>query len=504
MNGWLAALGDRINPIVVKEVRQAVRGRLFRFGYGLTLAAAVTISMTVLMTDERNVPDQQLGPMLASSIFGCLLAACFAFIPFSAFMSMGGEWEENTYDLLVLSNLSPRRIVYGKLISSLVQSLVCFSAFTPFFVFAFLLRGIDLRNLLLMLGAVLILSPCVSLIALGLSSVGGGRFQRVGLMVLLLIGLIFLTIFGMYLSSFALNPRLFGFRSESLIVVGVIVSIALAIGIYYGEIACARLCHPEENGSTGIRVAVLLAQIGVLIWAASLFAKDPDPSLLSAFTCVALFGMLWPCAGFASESERLGRRVALHVPKSRLLALLVAPFLPGGGRGMIYWFVANAVMAAGLALAWGGFAATPWTAAGLGRWSGAGLLSIAYAALFCTLYLAIPTRLFARRSAEPRMRRLARVCVVLFLVASIILPTLLAFILGGRRGEAFEHPLNPFWVLHETWDGHGSSAPLLIMVAPLALLLTFAMNFGRMRAGVREVLEASRARREAERAKTPA
>jgi len=214
--------------------------------------------------------------------------------------------------------------------------------------------------------------------------------------------------------------------------------------------------------------------------------------------------MLWLCAGFASESERLGRRVALHVPKSRLLALLVAPFLPGGGRGMIYWFVANAVMAAGLALAWGGFAATPWTAAGLGRWSGAGLLSIAYAALFCTLYLAIPTRLFARRSAEPRMRRLARVCVVLFLVASIILPTLLAFILGGRRGEAFEHPLNPFWVLHETWDGHGSSAPLLIMVAPLALLLTFAMNFGRMRAGVREVLEASRARREAERAKTPA
>jgi hypothetical protein len=52
-------------------------------------------------------------------MFGCLSAAVHGFTPFSAFLSTSAEWEENTHDLLVLSNLRPRQIVYGKLLSAL-------------------------------------------------------------------------------------------------------------------------------------------------------------------------------------------------------------------------------------------------------------------------------------------------------------------------------------------------------------------------------------------------
>ena len=41
----------------------------------------------------------------------CLSIAVLAFVPFSAFIAMGSEWDENTYDLLIISNLKPRQII---------------------------------------------------------------------------------------------------------------------------------------------------------------------------------------------------------------------------------------------------------------------------------------------------------------------------------------------------------------------------------------------------------
>jgi hypothetical protein len=509
MSRWLATLGDRINPILVKEVRQAVRGRLFRTGYALTLAAALTISLVILMSADggtraavyaASVPtraDERIGPALASSIFGCLMAACFAFVPFSAFMSMGGEWEENTYDLLVLSNLTPRRIVYGKLASALVQSLVCFSAFVPFFVFAFLLRGVNLSALLLLLGGVLVLSPCVSLVALGISSVGGNRFQRIMLMVALMLALVAVTIAGTFSSSAVLSGFIFFRGSWSMVVlrIGLIASIGVAIGAYYGEVACARLSHPEENGSTGVRVAVLVALAGGLAWTAYALSSSGEPEVLSGFATVALFGILWPCAGFACESERLGRRVAMHVPKNRLLALLASPFLPGGGRGMLFWLVVNALLAGGLALLHGIFATDPWTSATFDKWWRSGLGAIGVTSMFCTTWLGIPSRLFARFSASPHVRRVARFSVLLFILLSILLPSLFLFVVGDERGHAFEHPFNPFWLIPKAWLGNSDSAVEIWLFVPLALLLVLLLNLRRIVAGVREVLAASRARR---------
>lgn len=514
MRRWLAALGDRVNPILVKEVRQAVRGRLFRVGYALTLTAALTISLIVLMSAEDrsgaaayglSIPtrdDERLGPTLAISIFGCLLAATFAFVPFSAFMSMGGEWEENTYDLLVLSNLTPRRIVYGKLASALVQSLVCFSAFVPFFVFAFLLRGVNLSALLLLLGGVLVLSPCVSLVALGLSSVGGNRFQRVVLMVALMLGLVVATMAGTSLSAIVLNGAFFFRTTWATVVlrVGLVASVGVAVGAYYGEVACARLSHPEENGSTGVRIAVLVALAGGLAWTAYALSASGEPGVLSAFATVALFGILWPCAGFACEAERLGRRVSMHVPKNPLLALLAAPFLPGGGRGMLFWILVNGLLAGAIALLYGFFATDPWTSATFDKWWHSGLGAIGVTSMFCTTWLGIPSRLFAKLSASPHVRRVARFSVLLFILLSILLPSLFLFVFGDQRGHAFEHPFNPFWLVPKAWMGNSDSAVEIWLFVPLALLLVLVLNMRRIVAGVREVLAASQARRLLERA----
>ena len=113
-----------------------------------------------------------------------------AFTPFSAFLSTSAEWDENTHDLLVLSNLRPRQIVYGKLCSALVQALLYYSTFGPFLVFAFLLNGVDLAAL----GAILFVSmaSCAALTLLGvaLASLSAAKAPRVVLMALFGIGLV--------------------------------------------------------------------------------------------------------------------------------------------------------------------------------------------------------------------------------------------------------------------------------------------------------------------------
>ena len=63
-------------------------------------------------------------------------------------------------------------------------------------------------------------------------------------------------------------------------------------------------------------------------------------SAIAVFLCLAV-----PFTFFATETERLGRRVRLHVPANRWLALLAAPLLPGGGRGLLLLLLLGPLLA---------------------------------------------------------------------------------------------------------------------------------------------------------------
>src|SRR5688572_7360273 len=104
---------DVLNPVLLKEVRQALRGRTFRTSLGLTLVAA-TLATTILVLSQDPAQVLDSGVDYLTAIYACLAFALLAVVPFSAYQSMGAEWEESTFDLLVLSDLKPRRIVIGK------------------------------------------------------------------------------------------------------------------------------------------------------------------------------------------------------------------------------------------------------------------------------------------------------------------------------------------------------------------------------------------------------
>ncbi len=499
MSARLDRLTDRLNPMLVKEVRQALKGRLFIVGYLLSLIAAFCVVMGMLMSDAR--PD---GAEISVAMFTCLAVAIFTFVPLSAFMSMGGEWDENTHDLLVLSNLTPRRIVWGKLLSAFVQALIAYSAFLPFFVFAFLLRGVNLPSLLLVLGGALAAAPAAAMVAIGLSSLTTNRFLRILLLVVLVGGSLVLVGGGTALSGYFLGSGIFSAGvAEQAAMVGVIATVAILLIVLGGEMACTRLAHPEENRSTGLRVALFATVVAGIAWCRYAVSQGADLEFVSGMWIFAEFALVIPVASFASEPAPLGRRVAQEVPRSRLLAWLVAPFLPGGGRGILYWIVLQGVLAAGaswVAAAAGGSAwsllqfVTPF--ASRSAWESEGLQSALFAVAFSSVYLLLPSLLVRSRNT-PARRVWARVLVPLTFLLLLIVPAALEFFSGGRMNDAWDHGFNPGAVLDDAWDGTGASG-VARSILPAALLALLALHFMRLLDGITEVLDASRRRRRGE------
>ncbi len=111
-------LDDRLNPILVKEVRQALRSRYFWGTYALALAAATIIGSFLLgMVDD---PDE-LGAVFFGVVYFCLAASTMGLVPFQAFLAAGGTWDAERTNLLLLTALTPRQIVQGRLMASVVQ-----------------------------------------------------------------------------------------------------------------------------------------------------------------------------------------------------------------------------------------------------------------------------------------------------------------------------------------------------------------------------------------------
>jgi len=482
-------LSDRLNPILVKEVRQALRGRYFGISFWSVLTGAtlggLAVMLTVLAGRTTGIGETVMGPWFFLAMFISLAVATQVLVPFSAFLSMGGEWDENTYDLLVLSNLKPRQIVLGKVLSAGVQSLLFYCAFGPFLVFAFLLRGVDLTAMFVVLAISLVGSVLLSCLSVAMSSFSRARFARVVLMVLLAVVLI-QTCFGTIAGSFQLMMFPGELHApEVLQAIFAGLSISLAVAAFFFAAACARLAHPEENRSTGLRIMTLVVVAIGLGWLTYILGRRPDDDAIMAGVCMAHAVLAAGTLFFATEPERMGRRVVAALPRNPLLAGLATPFLPGGVRGLVFYLLGSFLVALWAFL-------YPSLAAGKVPYNdGQVLIPFALTAYGLGI-IGIPSAIFGFYSASMAVRIIARIATLVLFVAAIIVPALIGFFLGIEDWADFEHPFNVFLVIDEMWSGRrriGGVMPVLIGTVVLCVLL----NLPRFGKAAGELLRAQRA-----------
>ncbi len=316
--------GDRINPIVIKELRQGLKSRSFLLSF-VGLQVAMIMSMFIYITSAVSPRGDLDG---ADVFFWAMLNILFLLLmPLRAFQALYEEINGKTLELLFLTRMTSWNISLGKWVALVLQALLMISAILPYFVLRYFLGSIDITLDLYMLGGILLSSMVLISIGVGLSCITS-KLLRV---------LIFLGgAFGLWtmgvgvFAVFQIGGMIAGGRSSGPTyptmgeLLPFLIGSLLAI-LFFIEFGASRIAPPAENHSRWKRLigfAILLLFIGV-----TGMGGDSEVMFVSLFVIVPLM--------VGALCEPLHRIPGAY--KSRFeLPVLNWFLLPGWPSGFLY------------------------------------------------------------------------------------------------------------------------------------------------------------------------
>lgn len=496
---WWERGADRLNPILVKEARQALKSRQFVLTFLLLLLAAWSVSVFHLATYGAQIEYGSAGRDIFFWFYFVLAIATILVIPFGAYRSLLSERDLNTFDLLSISTLSPGKIVRGKLASAVLQLFIFYSAITPFMAFASLLNGFDTPTAAYILVASLLASVLLSTAALMFATLSRNRLWQglVSLAVLAGLGValgIALTTAGAIVHS----PFVTFDDPDFWWITGALLMGGLSYFVLLQQITIAQLTFESDNRTTGIRLSAT-GQF-LLLWATfaviATFHRGGgaiDETLIKVLT--ALSALHWAAFGLFSvtEPDTLSHRVERELPRNPLIRALVFPWLPGGARGFL-WVALNIAGVWCLAVAFCGVfaparsgAATPWSNVFVEfsntlfmlphAWNAA----VQFATALCCyllIYLGIAClagRLLRRVSTEIQPAHLRVMTILLVLAGTILrfLPPALGLI--DRTSFSLVELIDPFYTSALIADGRSlDGQPVVLVLMAVATAVTLA------------------------------
>jgi hypothetical protein len=485
----LESIGDYCNAIVVKEVRQSLKSRQFVGTFILLLLVAWGGSVFGVSMSGDSIEYGSSAQGFFILFFLILCAASLLIVPYAAYRSIVEERAENTLELVQITALSPRQIVWGKSLNALVQVLVYFSAITPFIAFTSLLPGFDFVRTAFDLGMLLAVSFFFSSVALAIGAQTKTKmsqsFGSLGVIVMAFLGMVAYANF-VLAAAFILPMG----DAQFWWGVGIAVFLLVTSSFLCQQGAIAQLTFESDNRSSGIRLTVTIQWLvsWLAILASVAFFGGAHSSLM--FTMVLLTTIFITLCGLyvIAEPEGLSRRVARGLPRSRWMRLIWVPFLPGGTRGLVFGLVSLAVMTA-LALVTvvvdSRTGASPLESTSK-EWSAAATL-VCYGVIYLGVG-AFLTRLFRRVMTNFSPGHLLALLVLGNLLL-IVLEFLWHF-LSGFRDNQFQpiDIVNPVVTIGELFNDR-AGATLAPFEAVIGAVLALLINWRAVVGTTREVLE---------------
>lgn len=459
LNAWLENASDFLNPILVKETRQALKSQQFALWFMLLLGACWVVTIGGVALIGPSVYYAATGGMLYRAYFVILAFPLLVVVPFSAFRSLSAEQEENTRDLLMVSALSPRQIINGKLGSALLQMLVYLSAIAPCLAFTYLLRGIDLITVVLLPVCALVLSLTLSMMGLLLASLSKQRFAQV-LFSVLMIGFLFWSFYWSTYVAFEIIDDGYRIFADEDFWIGALATLNLFVTffamIYFAAVGLNTFI--AANRSTPLRVMMFIQQACFMGWMAWGWVVSKGELGILAGGIVVL-GLYWFAMGslLTGEMPVLSNRVRRGLPSTAVGRMLFTWFNPGPGTG--YFFsLANLIASCGL-LAF----AAGWTRNGqykeLLAFTGLGICYIA-------IFLGVGRLLVAgaRKIAEVSLLGCFLIHFLLVLGSSS-LPLLIPALFGRNRptGLISTYVISPGWTLSRMTNSMPTTSELMFV-----------------------------------------
>jgi hypothetical protein len=329
-------LDDWVNPIAVKELRQATQAWLIAGLLLLFLAGLLVTTMALVSGYGRYGYERDgAGAGVFLVLYGILLGTCTGLVPAYCGGRLLSERTGAHADLLFATGLRSRSIVWGKFSSGMLLLVLIYSACAPFLAFTYLLRGIDLSTIFVLLGFGFVVSSLSLASTIFLACVPAGNLLR-GLLGLVWLGItfVFMLVFMGGLSSLIR----WGGLAEGGFWIGVATLGALtALSTGFLFVASVALLSPlSANRMLPVRVYVGLAW---LLTAGVLMAlRVPELRIELTLAWGSLCIIVFCCALLAAISERdqIGLRVARTVPRSPWLRPFAFLFYTGAAGGLVW------------------------------------------------------------------------------------------------------------------------------------------------------------------------
>ncbi len=477
----LAKFGDRLNPILVKEVRQAVRGKFFRFSFLCMLGMAFIVATLLLTTQNARSEDlvNDSGTIFYLGMSIVLAAAGMVLVPLQANRSMASERDDNTFDALLISGLRPAQIIQGKWLAAGMLMLLFVSTLAPFLVVGHTLFGLDLLVSLMLVVFTIAFSMTLSLVAIFLAcSFKNRALQSLALafLALVCVGMVAWWSGGMMVVLF--QPFV-SINSGDLLVTAATVFIGLNLLHLWGYgLAIATITHREENGLLRVRVACLLASIygtGLVILFWHLW-RDPDVVTIGTVVNYAL------CTGLniptLTESDHLGVRCRNQITQGKWRRFGSWLFLPGGTTGSALYLMQMAILSLPLLIP-----GNSWL--GMFGHSTNSISSNGLYAAISALVVFVPIALFpsmiaSRASTGFVLRSVMRATIPATIPILALLTGVFGLIFGLHSMANFESGLNPIYVIGRNYNRVRDAGGLIGwgFLAALALFAQFVFIAG--------------------------
>lgn len=326
-----------LNPVVVKELRQATRS-WFVIGV-LLIFVSVLLTFMVVYLASRSVSATAVEAIGAEAfwyLMAILGVTCGMVIPIYTGTRLALERREDNLDLLYITSLNPHRIVMGKLLSSVYLAVLLFSASLPFILLTNLLRGIDLRGIVF---AVVYLFGTTCL-AIELAILIG--CLRVSPLFKAMLGLLALwpiagsTLVGVASTVGRAGPMFGSMPSRDWIIFATLAALALV---------WLHLCSVALISPRSMNRALPLRLYSTLVWfgtgAISVYqalhlsvAHAMAPWLVFSVILLSLAAIM-----AVSSDDQLSLRVQARIPRNHLVRLIAFPFYSGAAQGVAWSFL---------------------------------------------------------------------------------------------------------------------------------------------------------------------
>lgn len=174
-------LDDWLSPILVKELRQGMRARVFVISFLLLqVFLCVLVLVNLAAQDDHQTLEAQ------GHFFWVIVGfALLILMPFRGLVTVSLEVKNRTMETIMLTRMTAWRVVFGKWSALFAQSLLLVSAVLPYVVLRYFIGGDDVVSDFAWLTLLLWLSGILSAASIAISALGNAVIR-----IIILVGVV--------------------------------------------------------------------------------------------------------------------------------------------------------------------------------------------------------------------------------------------------------------------------------------------------------------------------